>query len=103
MLETTVEIQPYVTLCPGDEHIKKLEIQGLSKKLTEDLQAAHLKNIITAQPAGTDGADQGKAYLYRIVTVNKHTLEQYIKQFKPPPSSDLILTVPRWCFSCVLF
>ena len=74
MLETTVEIQPYVALIPGDEHIKKLEIQGLPKKLTENLLPAHLKNIITAQPAGTDGADQGKAYLYRIVTVNIHVL-----------------------------
>ena len=78
MLEATVEIQPYVALLPGDEHMKKLEIQGLPKKLTEDLLAAHLKNIITAQPAVADAADQGKAYLYRIVTVNIHALEQYI-------------------------
>ena len=47
ILDTAVDIQPYIPLLPGDKHLASLDIQGLPSALTEDLLAAQLDSIIT--------------------------------------------------------
>lgn len=47
MLDTTVDIQPYLPLLARNDHLTSLDIQGLPSKLTEDILAAQLNSILS--------------------------------------------------------
>ena len=46
MLDTQVDIQPYLPLLSSDDPLTSLDIQGLPIKLTEDLLASQLNSIL---------------------------------------------------------
>ena len=52
MLDTTVDIQPYVPMLARDEHLTSLDIRGLPSKLTEDLLAAQLQSMLSPENQG---------------------------------------------------
>lgn len=51
MLDTTVDIQPYLPLLARGDHLTSLDIQGLPSKLTEDILAAQLNSILSTATA----------------------------------------------------
>ena len=46
LLDTPVDIQPYLPLLSRDDHLTSLDIQGLPSKLSEDLLAFQLSSIL---------------------------------------------------------
>ena len=53
MLNTVIDVQPYLPLLPKDEKLGSLEIHGLPRKLTEDLLAAQVQSILSPESQGT--------------------------------------------------
>ena len=82
MLDTVIDVKPYLPLLSKDEHLESLEIHGLPGKLTEDLLSAQVQSILSAESQGSHYENllmqyTLKIYIFSITTQWEHFLSQH--------------------------